>query len=708
MSYCQLFLNRTLQLSVFSCLLVLSISGCHKKAINTAALDKPVVEVAPRPVDVVRLTDADNDRANWLMQGRTYSEQRFSPLEAINVESVQHLRLAWYIDLLPGERGQASTPLVVDGVMYVTTSWSRVIALEASTGKMIWRYDPKVPGEWAINACCDVVNRGVAFWEGKVYLGALDGRLIALNATNGKLLWETVVIDRAERASITGAPRIIKGKVFIGSEGKDFDVRGRMTAVDANTGTILWRIFMVPGDPSTPENQPLSTEPKTWTGKWWSRGGGGTVSDAMAYDSVRDLMYIGTGNASPWPQSIRSPKGGDNLFVSSIIALHPDTGEYVWHYQTTPGDEWGFDATSQLTLAELSINGQLRSVIMQASANGFFYVLDRVTGQLISAAPFVPVNWAKGIDLNSGRPIENPAARYSKTQKPFEIQPGPHGAHSWHPMAFNPRNGLVYIPAMENAATLSVDKTEKSSRYALTRGAVVTPTTETDTSHLSAWDPSLQKEVWRVEQDTPSASGVLATAGGLVFQGSTRGSLHAYHADTGKELWSTDTQASVTAAPITYETSGQQFVAVVVGSGGAIALEGGQRAATTTRLGGTPRILVYSLAGKATLPTTSIAADVPLPPKPFGKPDQLLKGKSLYARYCARCHGENVINAGLLKDLRQSTLLADTAQWKLTVYAGLLTSKGMVGFMAELSPADAESIRAFVVGRANEIAAAQK
>jgi quinohemoprotein ethanol dehydrogenase len=684
----------------------LALTACHRENNQpTISSATQSFKSTPIAVNAQRLADADSDSSNWLTHGRTYSEQRFSPLEQINTETISNLKLAWSVDLGQGERGQASTPLIVDGVMYVTTSWSRVMAMDAATGKVLWRYDPKAPGEWGINACCDVVNRGAAFWEGKVYVGTLDGRLVALDAVGGKLLWERLVIDRAERASITGAPRVIKGRVFIGSAGGEFGVRGRMTAVDANTGAILWRLFTIPRDPSTASDG-LQVEriEGTWTGQWWKRGGGGTVWDAMSYDAARDLMYIGTGNGSPWPQSVRSPKGGDNLFVSSIIALRPETGEYVWHYQTTPGDEWGFDAASQLILAELNIGGQLRSVIMQAAANGFFYVIDRETGQLLSAEPFVPVNWASKVDLATGRPIESPAARYSKTKKPFDIQPGPQGAHSWHPMSFNPRTGLVYIPAMENAATLSVDKGESPSRYALTRGTRVEQTmlNAKPSSHLSAWDPIQQKEIWRVQYTTPSASGVLATAGGLVFQGSALGQLFAFHAESGQQLWKADTQSSVTTAPVTYQASSDQFVAVVVGAGGAIALAGGQSTSHEPATINTPRILAYSLNGKATLPPPRVESANTSVPVSFGTPKQVSNGAAHFSRYCARCHGENAVNAGPLKDLRQSSYLGDSTKWQQVVYAGLLTSTGMPGFMAEINAADAESVRAFVVAQANQ------
>jgi PQQ-dependent dehydrogenase (methanol/ethanol family) len=686
-----------LRTSIFLALSMLVVAACHKSQLSPAPPKNQ-----PRSVDAARLNDVDGNRADWLTYGRTYGEQRFSPLKTINTGNVQNLNLAWYVDLLPDDRGEVSTPLVVDGVMYFATSWSRVHAVDAATGKVLWHYDPKVPGEWGINACCDVVNRGVAFWGDKVYVATLDGRLVALNAKDGKPLWETIVIDRAERASITGAPRVIKGRVYIGSAGGEFGVRGQLTSVDATTGAILWRFFTVPGDPSTrPENPHLHAALNTWSGQWWTRGGGGAVWDAMSYDPSLGLLYIGTGNGSPWPQSIRSPNGGDNLYVSSILALRAETGELVWFYQTTPADEWGFDAASQLVLTELNVQGKHRSVLMQAAANGFVYVLDRTNGELISATPFVPVNWATRVDLSTKRPVENPDARYSRTRKPFVIHPGPRGAHSWQPMAFDSVNGLLYIPAMLNGAELSVGEPQSPSRYAVNSGTTVNHPDgfATDASRLVAWDPVQKKARWNVNRSSPVASGVLATAGSLVFQGSTEGGLEALAADTGALLWKFDARTSITAAPITYEVNGIQLIAVVAGAGGARLLEGGPVAVRPAH--NTPRLLAFSLQGTAQLPVSAAADSVSHAPDSFGTPAQLKTGKALYDRYCARCHGEGAVNAGPLRDLKHSQRLADPRQWQLVVYAGLLTSTGMPGFMAELSPDDVEAVRAHVVQRAH-------
>ena len=399
---------------------------------------------ASAKVTDAQIVHAEDQAGNWLTHGRTYSEQRFSPLNEINDRNAVKLGLAWYFDL-DTNRGQEATPLVVDGVMYFTTAWSEVFAVKAATGSLLWSYDPKVPKAWGVNACCDAVNRGVAIRQGKVYTGTLDGRLIALDAATGKPVWQQLTIDPKWRYTITGAPRIVKGKVLIGNGGAEFGVRGYVSAYDAETGKLVWRFYTVPGDPSTPFEQPvLKRAAKTWGGEWWKIGGGGTVWDAIVYDPELDLVYIGVGNGGPWNEKYRG-SGGDNLFTCSIVALKPDTGEYVWHYQEVPSDDWDYDADEQIMLADLPIEGKTRRVILHAPKDGFFYVIDRETGTLISAKPFTTVNWATGIDLKTGRPIESPTARYPRGNSP-PIIPGPAGAHSWQPMSYSPLTGLVYIP----------------------------------------------------------------------------------------------------------------------------------------------------------------------------------------------------------------------------------------------------------------------
>ena len=412
----------------------------------SAAQARPVADV-----DATRLVNADREPQNWMSHGRTYSEQRFSPLRQIDANNAKQLGLTWFVDM-DTAKGQESTPLVIDGVMVVSTAWSMVKAFDAKNGRVLWEFDPQVPRDTLVKGCCDAVNRGVAAWQGKIFVGTLDGRLIALNARTGKPIWSVVTVDQTKPYTITGAPRIVKGKVLIGNGGAELGVRGYVSAYDVADGKLVWRFYTVPGDPSKPFESPaLAAAAKTWTGEWWKLGGGGTVWDSMAYDAALDLLYIGVGNGSPWNRAIRSPGGGDNLYLSSIVALRPDTGEYVWHYQETPGESWDYTATQQMILADLRIEGRLRQVIMQAPKNGLFYVLDRKTGQLISAKPFVPVTWTSGVDLKTGRPIENPGIRFGETGRPIDLLPGPLGAHNWQPMAFNPRSGLVHVPAQEIA-----------------------------------------------------------------------------------------------------------------------------------------------------------------------------------------------------------------------------------------------------------------
>lgn len=662
-----------------------------------------------------RLLEADSEPQNWLAHGRTYSEQRFSPLDQINTETVGQLQLAWFHDL-PDRRGQEATPLIVDGVLYTSSAWSKVRALDAITGELLWEYDPEVPGEWAVNVCCDVVNRGVAIWENSVLFGTLDGRLISLNADTGELQWETLTVDPNMPYSITGAPRVAKGKVFIGNGGAEFGVRGYISAYDIDTGELAWRFYTVPGNPADGfESEILAEVAKTWTGEWWRLGGGGTVWDSMAYDPELDLLYFGVGNGSPWNQKFRSPEGGDNLFLSSIVAVKPDTGEYVWHYQTTPGEEWDFTATQHMILADLEIDGQMRQVIMQVPKNGFFYVIDRLTGELISAEAVVPVNWASGIDMETGRPVETPNARYRLTETAQLLLPGPLGIHNWHPMSFHPQTQLVYVPVQEisfpylseqemdvtnlrvnlgvdvSAAGLPADPEIKEQALATFRG------------HLAAWDPVAQEEVWRVQHAGPWNGGVLSTAGNLVFQGTAAGELAAYSADEGEKLWSFDAQTGVIAPPVTYSVGGEQYVTVVAGWGGIFPLLTGEVSHRSGKQINISRVLTFKLGGSAQLPEVeAVSSIVPEPPADVGDADQVVLGKSLFDPYCSSCHGSAAVGGGVIPDLRYSALLHGDG-WYEVVLNGAFSEKGMVGFGEELSREDAAAVRAYVIQQANEL-----
>jgi alcohol dehydrogenase (cytochrome c)/quinohemoprotein ethanol dehydrogenase len=662
---------------------------------------------AARPaadVDAARLEGANPDPANWLTYGRTYSEQRFSPLTRITAVNARNLGLAWYADF-DTDRGQEATPLIIDGVMYVTTAWSIVRAFDAKTGRPLWSYDPKVPRTLGVRGCCDVVNRGVGAWGGKLYLGTFDGRLVALDAVTGKPVWSVMTVDPAKSYTITMAPRLIKGRVIIGNGGSEFGVRGYLSAYDALTGKLIWRFYTVPGDPAQPfESDTMAKAAKTWFGDWWTLGGGGTVWEGISYDPSLNLIYFGTGNGAEWNQGYRSAGRGDNLFLSSIVAINADTGAYVWHYQATPGEEWDFDAVQQLVLADLSIDGKPRAVLMQANKNGFFYVLDRKTGELISATAFTPVNWASGVDLKSGRPRENPGIRYDDTGKAVSLLPGALGAHSWQSMAFNPGTGLVYIPAQEIGMAYTPVKNFKAGPLGWNLG-VGTRNLPNVKGYLVAWDPVKQKEIWRANYLGPWNGGVLTTAGNLVVQGNAAGDFAAYRADTGEKLWSTSAQTPVMAAPVSYEVDGEQYVAVLAGWGGAYPLLEGQQSAQSGNERNISRVLVYKLGGTAHLPAVAPDPDNDALPLITQTADAatIAAGEGLFDQYCSVCHGQAAVGGGVIPDLRKSPYLPVEA-WYGIVIGGALHVNGMAPFAAVLDRSKATAIRAYVIERANESA----
>lgn len=649
---------------------------------------------------------------NWSKHGNTDAEERFSTLTQINSENIKDLGLDWYFDF-DTKRGQEATPIVVDGVIYVSSAWSKVFAIDAKTGEQIWKYDPEVPREWGARTCCDAVNRGVAVTQDKVYVGTLDGRLVSLNAKTGELIWEVLTIDPQLRYSITGAPRIVNDRVIIGNGGAEFGVRGYITAYDINTGDQLWRFYTVPGDPSIPfENPILEKAAETWTGEWWALGGGGTVWDSMAYDSELDLLYIGVGNGSPWDRNIRSPEGGDNLFLSSIVALRPEDGSYVWHYQTTPGENWDYTATQHMILADLEIDGHVRKVIMQAPKNGFFYVVDRVTGKLISAENFVPVNWATHIDMETGRPVENPDARYTMGGKPWLAMPGPLGAHNWHPMSYSQQTGLVYIPAQEMPFPYVADGNLAPSQLAVNMGisldAAAMPQDKklkeqalsAIKGHLLAWDPVKQEEKWRVPHLGAGNGGVLSTAGNLVFQGTASGIFNAYRADTGENLWSFNAQTGIVAPPVSYSIDDEQYIALAVGWGGSLALFGGEANSLSGKTRNISRLLVFKLGGKSQLPMDKYQEPaLPIVEGTNASAEMLASGKATFQRYCLSCHGDAAVGGGVIADLRYSPMINSKEAFAAVVLGGVFKDRGMISFAEELSEEDAEAVRAYVINR---------
>ena len=650
----------------------------------------------------------------WPLHGRDAGEQRFSPLARIHRGNVAQLGLAWSFQF-SRPRGVEATPIVVDGVMYVTGAWSTVHALDARTGRALWAYDPQVPGEKAAHACCDVVNRGVAVHEGMVYVGTLDGRLVALDARTGRERWSQRTFPIEETRTITGAPRVAHGVVVIGHGGAEYGVRGYVTGYDARTGKRLWRFYTVPGNPADGPDGEISDMPlrdlaaPTWNGRWWQYGGGGTVWDSMAYDSELDLLYIGVGNGSPHNASVRSPGGGDNLFLSSIVALRPRTGAYVWHYQTTPGDAWDYTATQPIMLADLDIDGQRRKVLMQAPKNGFFYVLDRATGKLISAQKYTAVSWASHVDKATGRPQVAPGARYENA--PALVQPSQLGGHNWQPMAYDPRAGLVFIPAMESTAYMVGDG-QFRFRPGVWNTGVVDPPMPPDPAmvaqarqayrgYLLAWDPVAQREAWRVMHPGPWNGGTLATAGGLVFQGHNGGLFNAYDSASGQLLWSAPIRLHALGGPITYTIDGEQYVAVAAGLGTSLHLSGGVLMPPAKHAPERGRVLVFRLGANAPLPAATEPARAVVPP-PAGALDAaaVARGAAQFARYCAQCHGGGGVATGVLPDLRSSPYLQSAALFRVPPLQGALRESGMPDFSAHLHSEDVEAIRSYLIAMA--------
>jgi PQQ-dependent dehydrogenase (methanol/ethanol family) len=642
------------------------------------------------------------------MYGKTNDEQRFSPLSQINEQNIGQLGLLWDREL-GTTRGLEATPLVSNGVIYTTGEWSVAYALEAKTGEILWTFDPKVPRARARTICCDVVNRGVALYNGKVYLGTLDGRLIALDAKIGKPVWDVITVDQSKPYAITGAPRIAKGKVLIGNAGSEFGVRGFISAYDAETGKLIWRTFTVPGDPARGfESKALEAAAKTWNGQWWVAGGGGTPWDSIVYDPDLDLVYTGTGNGISWFRDLRSPGGGDNLYLASILALRASDGELVWHYQVTPGDNWDYDATQPLMLADLPIGGVTHKVIMQASKNGFFYVLDRQTGQFISAKAFINgITWANGIDPKTGRPEESASAHDG--WQAVLVSPSPGGGHNWYPMAFHPTTGLVYVPAREGSVFLSApDKNWKSNPTLWNRGEDASydgpmmaklRAAPPMTGHLIAWNPVEQREVWRADLPLVESGGVLATGGNLVFQGRSDGMLCAYRATDGKKLWEFDAGTGIMAPPVTYLQDGVQYVTLMVGWGGAAGLVNLPGSGPVKR--GFGRVLTFSLGantslevppfGHKGLPTVAVHTNA--------TPATIHEGNVLYMRYCFYCHGVGVISGSSVSDLRYAT--AETHhQFESIVLEGARESRGMPSFNDALKPDQVHAIQAYVLSQA--------
>jgi quinohemoprotein ethanol dehydrogenase len=666
-------------------------------------------------VDDTRLLNATSEPQNWLIYGGGWTEQHYSPLQAIDAANVSRLKPAWSFDF-DTYRGQESTPVVVDGVMYVSSAWSKVFALDAKTGKEIWSFDPKVPGPADLPLCCDVVNRGVAVYKGKVYVGTIDARLIALDAATGAVIWSVATAPAGSTYSITGAPRVARDKVFIGNGGGEFGGRGYVSAYDTATGKQVWRFYVVPNAPNAKPDGAASDKildklaRPTWFGDdWYQYGGGGNTWNGLTYDPELKQLYLATGNGFPWNREFRSAGKGDNLFISSIVALDADTGQYKWHYQETPGDQWDYDAVQNMSLADLDIGGRKHKVLLHAPKNGFFYVLDRKSGKVLSAEPYVTTTWAKKVDLKTGRPLETSGVRYGVA--PTVIAPGAGGAHNWHPMAFSPLTGLVYIPATESSmpfrsvaqfkfgeqlfTNIGVDFSAGGGNAAHGPAVTLPPAPVAPpikpSNFILAWDPVAQKARWRADG---RGGGILATAGNLVIQGRTRegalGELVAFRADTGEKLWSHPTPNGITAGPATYSIDGEQFIAVSSGAG-STSVSG-----TPTRMRHVGRVVAFKLDGTASFPPEAPPALPANPPATVASKEETAAGEQHYNAYCARCHGFGAASGNVIPDLRRSLLLTSKSSWDEVVLGGALTERGMIGWSKFLNPTAVDQVRAYV------------
>jgi quinohemoprotein ethanol dehydrogenase len=695
------------RLHVVTVLSCLALSGCHHALVRSGVSDQDLRQADPR---------------EWLSYGGSYDEQRHSGLTQITPGNVARLGVAWTYEMR-GDRGVEATPIIANGVMYVTSGWSIVHALDAASGKELWVYDPHVDRANDAKGCCDAVNRGVAVFGDKVFVGVYDGRLEALDARTGKLVWSVATVDPSRPYTITGAPRVADGLVLIGNGGAELGVRGYLSAYEAATGRLVWRFYTTPNPDKRPDHAASDDAlarfaNASWgdSGEWRKSGGGGTVWDSIVYDQVNDQIIFGVGNASPWNADFRDPDGkGDNLFLASIVAVDARTGKYKWHFQETPRDEWDYTATQSIVLADLPLGpgGAARRVVMQAPKNGFFYILDAKTGAFLSARAYAPQNWNSGIDAQ-GRPRIVPAARYGGEHS-FVLRPGTFGAHGWHPMAFDPDLGLAFIPSQNLPMPLIRDPRFASSPTKFNVGVDLghdfplrpgpgfdAAMRASSRARLIAWDPIKGAPRWTVDYDTPISGGLLSTATGLVFQGTLKGDFLAYDAANGHRLWSTALHVGVTAAPVTYEIDGSQYVAVATGWGTAFGLFGGFAFEDKVApIHG--RVVVFKLDGTGKVPQPAIpAVDATAKAKPFGDAATLELGRVQFHRNCLVCHGVMAESTGVIPDLRWSPVSASREAWQSVVLDGVLKDAGMVSFRHEITPAEAEAIRAYVVDRANQ------
>jgi quinohemoprotein ethanol dehydrogenase len=688
------------------------IAGC-----STEPTDVPSADTTPPLTPTVALVDderirnaAVNEPGSWLAYGQTFEEQRFSGLTQINRETVTDLGLAWSKPL--GERHRVeTTPLVIDGVMYISDPWNVTYALDAVTGEEIWVFDPETDKEMVRYACCGgPMTRGVAVYQGRVYIATFDGRMVAVDAATGQKVWDvsTQHPSSVSPFTVTGAPRAGGGKVYIGQSSSEFGVRGYVSAYDAETGDLAWRFYLVPGDPSQPFEHPeLEMAAETWDGEWWTLGAGGTVWSSIVYDPDLHTVYLGVGNGAPWPRDIRSPGRGDNLFLTAVVAVDPDTGRMKWYYQQVPGDNWDYSAAMQMTLADMEVDGTMRKVLLQAPKNGFFYVLGREDGELLRAHPYGRITWATHVDMETGRPVENTDVYYE--ENPQWIFPGAGGTHNWQPMSFDADQGVMYIPTHDTASFFGLPeefaKTGifKMREVGMTTGlpigayrdqlvAAAAPEPESR-AYLKKFDPLSGETLWAIENEGNRPSGVLATAGGLIFQSDGQaGYISAYNTDNGETLWRTEVPgARFGPGPISYEIDGTQYIAITSG--------------VDLDYEGEGKLFVFKLGGDMAMPLAPALLDmtIPEPPPLTGSANDLARGDQLYHAVCANCHGP------LGQELQSGTRVADLRRmspethenYQTIVLGGSLEDLGMRSFANELNEEEVEAIRQFVISRAN-------
>ncbi|MFT4581516.1 MAG: quinohemoprotein ethanol dehydrogenase [Gammaproteobacteria bacterium] len=650
--------------------------------------------------------DDEENGTNWLAYGRTHSEQRYSPLDEINADTIGKLGLAWSVELADA-RQIVSTTLAIDGVLYVTSSFSVVTAIDARTQKILWKYDPKVTEHagktlrvlWG-------TSRGIAYWNEKIFVAAGDGRLIAVDIRTGKEVWTAQTTEPDGFYYVTGAPRAFNGKVIIGNGGTETGpARGYVTAYDAETGEQAWRFFVVPGNPADGfEDNAQRMAAATWTGQWWKHGGGGNVWNAITYDPDFNHIYLGTGNGSPWNRKIRSPDGGDNLFLCAIVALDADTGKYKWHYQTVPGETWDFNSSMDMVSVDLSIDDREIKALLHAPKNGFFYIINRANGRLLSAKPFAKVTWASEVDMKTGRPVEVAGSRYESGE--VLMWPGPTGAHNWQAMSWNPKTQLTYFPYHDLPGYYN-DKGIRHAEYQAKplelHTGVAFAEEDADpnlgTSGIMAWDPLRQKVAWQHPNPGVWNGGTMTTGGNLVFQGLADGRFIAYRADTGEKVWEYDAKHGIAAPPITFQLDGKQLIALPVGWGGGLAMMGGSFGAQH----GWPyglhprRLLVFALDGAAELPPTPPPIQLtPIDEPSFVTNQEMVEvGKQLYLKHCVICHGPGVASGGGAPDLRASGILLNLEATTEIVIGGQRMARGMPKF-DEMQASQVQAIQHYI------------